>query len=78
MTCREFITFLHRYLDNELEASERNTFDQHLSVCEACRNFMDSYKTTRQLASLALSSDSGSIPKEVPEDLVAAVLAATR
>lgn len=36
MDCQDVVTHIHTYLDGEYDAAERDTFDQHLSVCPEC------------------------------------------
>ncbi len=75
MNCREFTEFLMAYLDDELPAGERGTFEYHLHGCQSCVNFMESYRATISLGRVACS-DEAAIPEEVPEALVRAILAA--
>jgi anti-sigma factor RsiW len=75
MTCRDFIEFLLDYQENRLGPDQRERFDAHLRVCPDCRSYLESYGRTVDLARLA-SRDS--IPAEVPEDLVQAVLRSRR
>ena len=72
MTCREAIDFLMAYLDGELSAEQRAAFDQHLSICESCRNYLASYESTVRLGRIAKPVDA----PPVPEDLVRAIAAA--
>jgi anti-sigma factor RsiW len=78
MTCREFIDFLWKYLDEELEPGERTTFDEHLAVCPDCVAYLDSYRRTVALGrdALACGKPEEPVPEDVPEDLVTAILAA--
>ena len=72
MTCREALDFLMAYLDGELTAEQRAAFDHHLSLCDACRDYLASYQATLQLERGVAT---GASP-QVPEDLVRAILAA--
>jgi anti-sigma factor RsiW len=76
LTCRELIEFLKAYLDGELPAPERRTFDAHLDACPPCRDYLHSYRETVTLTADAFCGPDEGVPDEVPEELVRAVLAA--
>ena len=74
LSCRELIDFLARYLDGELSAEERASFDAHLAVCPYCVDYVASYRETIRLAQLAGEPDA-ELPADIPPDLVTAILA---
>jgi anti-sigma factor RsiW len=76
-TCEEVLTLLWAYLDGELEEGKRQEFDYHLSRCESCTAYLATYKTTIELERATARSE-GVSPEELPDDLIQAVLAATR
>ncbi len=76
MTCREFVDFLMAYLDGELRGEGRRRFDHHLERCPPCVAYLDTYRTTIELVQTICGHPDDPIPADVPEDLVAAVLAA--
>ena len=78
MTCREFTAFLADYLAGEIPEDARRTFVEHLEICENCRRYLSGYKETVTLGRRAFDDDSAPLPREVPEDLIRAVLAARR
>ena len=51
------------------------TFDRHLAVCPDCTNYLESYRKTMGL-SVAAMSELGK--REIPEDLVRAILEARK
>jgi anti-sigma factor RsiW len=71
MTCRELIDFLLEYVEERLSAEERERFDTHLRICPDCRTYLDTYGKTVELTRLAADD---TIPPEVPEDLIQAIL----
>ena len=75
ITCRELISFLHRYLDDELSSPERAVFTDHLRDCPCCLNYLEKYRTTIRLERCCCSDDD-SIPAHIPESLVEAILRA--
>jgi predicted anti-sigma-YlaC factor YlaD len=78
ITCRELIEFLDRYVANELTPEQRRSFDWHLRLCRDCRNYLTSYTQTIKLGKLAYAGGDDPAPNDVPEDLIAAILAARK
>lgn len=76
MTCREFVEFLWRYLEDDLPLTERNTFDEHLAKCPHCTQYLQQYQDTVRMGKEAIAPSSAPVPSEVPEDLVQAILKA--
>ena len=73
LPCTEIIGFLADYLDGELPPERRSEFDRHLAVCPSCVAYLESYKETIRLAK------GSELPvEEAPEELIKAILAATR
>jgi anti-sigma factor RsiW len=75
-TCEEVLTFLWAYLDGELEEAKRQAFDYHLSRCQSCTAYLETYKATIELEK-AIDTDPLTVD-DLPEDLIQAVLAAAR
>jgi len=75
MTCRQLIEFhLSNYLEGALAVGERVKFDEHLSVCPACRRYLSQFTTAIDLTrSLADEPD-----PELPPDLVKAIVEAAK
>jgi len=76
MTCREFVEFLWRYVDDELSKAERTTFDDHLAKCPHCVKYLQQYQDTIRMGKAAVITSTDPIPDEVPEELVQAILQA--
>ncbi len=74
LTCRELFEFLADYADGELEPAERERFEEHMAVCPHCVEYLDTYRKTIELAA-ASRQPQDSIPDDVPEDLIRAILA---
>jgi len=75
MTCQQLIDFIGRYREQELTDHERTEFERHLSICPSCVAYLNTYEQT---VLLAKASADDTIPAEVPESLVKAILAAQR
>lgn len=76
MNCRDLITdFLADYVEMRLPPGTREDFEHHLTVCPSCVAYLQSYRETIRAAAAV-----GRAPRlgvhDVPEELVAAVLAA--
>lgn len=77
LTCRELIDFLDDYVADSLSAPVRERFDEHLDRCSACRRYLAGYQGTLRAVALACAADAPP-PGDVPEELVASILAARR
>lgn len=73
MTCRDFIEFLHEFLDGALAPSQRAVFEHHLRICPSCVAYLSTYEKTIELGREALAGDEA---EDMPEALVTAILAA--
>ena len=78
MTCRDIIEFLTDYVEGTVTVEERTVFEAHLAVCPPCVTYLKSYQVTVQLGRSALSESDESDPSPMPEELVAAILAARK
>ena len=77
MTCREFVDFLMDYLEQSLPKTQRETFEEHLGDCPSCVTYLETYAETVRLEKTLCEDDpDGPVPEDVPEQLVAAILAA--
>lgn len=80
MTCQEMVDFLMAYLDGELPGDERERFEVHLRDCPPCEVYLDTYRKTVELGQSVCKGEGpdAPVPEDVPEALVAAILAARR
>lgn len=76
MTCREFAEFLDAFVNGTLSEAQRAEFDRHLVLCEACRNYLQSYRKTIELARSAKRD--AELAAGAPPELVRAILAARK
>ena len=74
MTCRECADFLLEYVDGHLEPEARRTFDEHIAKCPPCVRYLQHYTETVKASRLAMADES--IPADLPEGLVSAILKA--
>jgi anti-sigma factor RsiW len=79
VTCREFADFMFDYLAGELPDDVRARFERHLTRCPNCPEYLRQYRDTIRAGRLAFAADTDApLPADVPDDLVQAILAATR
>jgi anti-sigma factor RsiW len=78
VTCREFADFMADYLSGALPVEVRQRFDHHLSICPNCQRYLSSYAESVKLGKRAFDDEAASLPGDVPEDLVQAILASRR
>ena len=75
LTCGELIDFLAAYVAGGLSPEQRATFDAHLAECPECVGYLRTYQDTVILAKGTFARDD-TLPADVPEKLVRAILAA--
>jgi anti-sigma factor RsiW len=49
LTCQEFVELVTGYLDDTMDRPTRARFEQHLSTCPGCADYVDQIRTTRQV-----------------------------
>jgi predicted anti-sigma-YlaC factor YlaD len=49
MTCQDYKDFMMGYLDNELDAEQRRTFEAHLAGCSDCRKEIEEFTKLKQI-----------------------------
>ena len=77
MTCRDLTSFIADYIAGDLEITVRQAFERHLSLCSNCVQYLTDYRRAIALGKGTLAwADSDEVPADVPEGLVAAILAA--
>lgn len=78
MTCRELADFIADYLDGTLPAETRSHFERHLDACANCVEYLAGYTSVVTLGRRAFDDLDAPVPPTVPEELLAAILAAQR
>ena len=78
MTCLEFENFLVDYFDNDLTVEQKTVFEKHLKTCRECKEYLAAYKRTMEIAASGRFSSYEIMPKEIPEDLISAILDARK
>ena len=78
MTCREFADFIIDYMTGELPTEERALFERHLQRCPHCPEYLKQYQDSVRAGRKAFESPEEELPASVPEELVQAILQATR
>ena len=76
LTCLEVIDFLGAYVEDELPPDVRVRFDEHVAVCPACVDYIETYRQTKVLTRHAAETEARPEDDRAPEPLVAAILAA--
>jgi anti-sigma factor RsiW len=77
VTCREFADFMLEYSTGELPPETRATFERHIERCRNCRAYLELYLRSVDAGRRGAAADlEDAATCGVPEDLVAAILAA--
>lgn len=77
-TCHGLTCFLDDYVAGTLPTAQRDVFERHLALCSECHDYLDSYRTTVELARRVTCEPEAEPESEcgLPEGLVQAILAA--
>lgn len=80
MNCKEAIDFLSEYLDGALAAPVQADFDNHLSMCRHCREYLDSFRKTIAMSrdAFAPRADDPAEAMGMPPKLLSAILESRR
>ena len=46
LTCAELVELVSDYLEGALTGGERERFEEHLTICEGCGNYLGQMRTT--------------------------------
>ena len=46
MTCKELVELVTDYLEGKLPAVDAARFEQHLSICDGCTNYLEQMRQT--------------------------------
>ncbi|WPZ33819.1 zf-HC2 domain-containing protein [Thalassobaculum sp. OXR-137] len=76
LTCTQFEAVVDAYIDGELGSVARAAVDFHTRTCPVCRRYLTAYRKVRDLAAETLTRPEAEALESVPDDLVAAILAA--
>jgi anti-sigma factor RsiW len=60
LACREVVELVTAYLEDALDAVDRERFEEHLVFCDGCANYLEQMRTTVRLtgdADVALPAD---------------------
>jgi anti-sigma factor RsiW len=50
ITCRELVELVTAYFDGALDDSDRERFEAHLEICDACSDYVAQMRQTAELA----------------------------
>ena len=70
LSCKQFLTEMNAYLDEETSAEERSQLQSHINECPNCWVVVD---TTRKTMRVYKGAEPQAVPKEVSERLMAAL-----
>lgn len=70
LACQEVVELVTAYLEDALDPTDRERFEEHLVFCDGCKNYLEQVRTT-----IALN---GRLEERLPEELEAELLEAFR
>jgi predicted anti-sigma-YlaC factor YlaD len=69
LSCAELVELVTDYLEDSLSDGDRVRFEEHLTICDGCSNYVDQMRTTIALTGRLRVDD---LSPEVTEELVGA------
>ena len=69
MPCQELVEVITDYLEDALSETDRVRFEEHLSVCEPCRDYVQQFRETITLTGRVAPED---LSPNAREDLLTA------
>lgn len=76
--CKSFDAFIVDYIDDNLTDEERRIFIKHMNECPPCKKYLDNYQNSIRLSQTAFSKTKECSKKEIPEQLISAILDARK
>ena len=70
LACQEIVELVTAYLEDALDPSDRERFEEHLVFCDGCGNYLEQMRTTIRLT--------GRAEQRLPDELEAQLLEAFR
>ena len=74
ISCTEFEDFISMYFEGSLPRAQVRVFELHLKVCRECRDYLTAYQEAMVVGKIVFNEPDASVPDDVPEDLVKAIL----
>jgi len=74
ISCVEFDDFISMYFEGSLPGTQVRVFELHLKVCRECRDYLAAYQEAMEVGRIVFNEPDASVPDDVPEDLVKAIL----
>jgi anti-sigma factor RsiW len=57
LSCQELVELVTDYLEGALDAADRSRFEQHVSVCDNCRRYLEQLRRTIELTGTLTPDD---------------------
>jgi anti-sigma factor RsiW len=67
MSCKELVELVTDYIEGTMPPDERQRFEQHLTVCHGCVNYVEQMRVTLKLVGTLQEE---SIPQEARDALL--------
>ena len=74
ITCEEFEEFILDYFEGGLSRKQKIIFEMHLRMCRECRDYLAAYRRTMEVSQAVYESNNDTMPEDIPEDLIKAIL----
>ncbi|MFL5949985.1 MAG: anti-sigma factor family protein [Gaiellaceae bacterium] len=70
LTCKQIVELVTAYLEDALDSTDRERFEEHLVFCDGCGNYLEQMRQTVLVA--------GQVDEQLPAELEERLLAAFR
>jgi len=75
--CKSLENFIIDFLEDNLPAHEKMMFQKHIGECKHCEDYLQGYRKSIELSKAALTGKTSDKVENIPDDMVAAILAAS-
>jgi anti-sigma factor RsiW len=69
LACKDIVDLVTAYLEDALDAADRERFEEHLVFCDGCNNYLEQMRLTIRATG---SLDGDSLPAELEDKLLEA------
>ncbi len=77
ITCKQLCEFLYDFVEGELPADRRESFEAHVKMCPPCEQYLKQYEHTIRMTKRCMCPGVEK-PPPVPDDMIKAIMTAMK